>query len=316
MAYCIEPATFGSGNCREETLEGLLRASQFQTTSIPSAPAPHFTSSNNSSESADCTFLTDILGTEAFLEHPEVGYGTSRLDIDRSRYHHGREFSAECGCKLSVRAEENTALVGPQTQFGGTSSGEFAFLVSGNQRNRIFYTDDANVKLTHCMRRQCFNCKATETSTWRRSLLTAGKMVCNKCGLFERTHFVPRPERFPRRKTLASKSSRHSPLYSRKNSTIGGAVNHPYDDKYLTPRLLPAHFVDALDPTSGESAPQDMPRESAVASEASLSLSQVPSCYHIPEQPNLYHVDCQSLSSALSEAAIWMNPVDLPDMVC
>ena len=147
---------------------------------MPSAPPPHFLPRDNSSDSADGTFLTDILSTEAFLELP--GYGNSLLDTDRGRYHHhGRELSTECGCKFSACAEENTAFLGhppAQTQFHGTPNGEFAFLVPGNQRDQIFYTDDANVKLTDCMRRQCFNCKATETSTWRRSLLSAGKMVC------------------------------------------------------------------------------------------------------------------------------------------
>ncbi|KAH9973537.1 hypothetical protein BGW80DRAFT_1127739, partial [Lactifluus volemus] len=62
------------------------------------------------------------------------------------------------------------------------------------------YTDEANTKLSNRIRRQCFNCKAIETSTWRRSVLTTGKLLCNKCGLFERTHGIPRPKKFPRRR--------------------------------------------------------------------------------------------------------------------
>lgn len=136
--------------------------------------------------------------------------------------------------------------------------------------------------------------------------------VCNKCGLFERTHFIPRPKKFPRRKTLSSRSPKQSSVYSKKNSTIGGALRH---DSSLTPRLLPSHFIDVLDPTSRESAPQYLPRASAIDSDASLSLPQVPPCYRIPERPNLHHADHQSLSSAISEAAMWLNPVDLPDRV-
>ncbi|KAF8473679.1 hypothetical protein DFH94DRAFT_620391, partial [Russula ochroleuca] len=63
-----------------------------------------------------------------------------------------------------------------------------------------FYTDDAGLKLCDRIRRQCFNCRATATTTWRRSILNPGKLVCNKCGLFERTHAVPRPKTFPRRR--------------------------------------------------------------------------------------------------------------------
>lgn len=40
------------------------------------------------------------------------------------------------------------------------------------------YTDDARMKLGDGIRRQCFNCRATETTTWRRSMLSAGKLVC------------------------------------------------------------------------------------------------------------------------------------------
>lgn len=39
------------------------------------------------------------------------------------------------------------------------------------------YTDDARMKLGDGIRRQCFNCRATETTTWRRSILSQGKLV-------------------------------------------------------------------------------------------------------------------------------------------
>ncbi|KAJ7720530.1 hypothetical protein B0H16DRAFT_384166 [Mycena metata] len=58
----------------------------------------------------------------------------------------------------------------------------------------IVYTDDASTKPSDRVRRRCFNCCTTETATWRRSNLNPGKMLCNKCGLFERTHSRPRPE--------------------------------------------------------------------------------------------------------------------------
>ncbi|KAJ7744046.1 hypothetical protein DFH07DRAFT_717633, partial [Mycena maculata] len=60
----------------------------------------------------------------------------------------------------------------------------------------VVHTDDAGTKLSQTVRRRCFNCCTTETSTWRRSNLSPGKVLCNKCGLFERTHLRPRPEQF------------------------------------------------------------------------------------------------------------------------
>jgi hypothetical protein len=39
------------------------------------------------------------------------------------------------------------------------------------------YTDDVRMKLGDAIRRQCFNCRATQTTTWRRSTLSRGKLV-------------------------------------------------------------------------------------------------------------------------------------------
>ena len=123
----------------------------------------------------------DIPTAEAPLEHTGVGYGSLRCDLDRGHCHHGCEFfEPECGYKSGVLAMEDTVVVGHSTvpsQLVGNSRGEAANLVSGGRNDQIFYTEDANVRLTQRIRRQCFNCKTTETSTWRRSLLRTGKLV-------------------------------------------------------------------------------------------------------------------------------------------
>ncbi|KAJ7105376.1 hypothetical protein C8R44DRAFT_332339 [Mycena epipterygia] len=52
----------------------------------------------------------------------------------------------------------------------------------------------AAVPPTHVSDRlRCFNYCTTDTSAWRRYNLSPGKVLCNKCGLFERTHSRPRP---------------------------------------------------------------------------------------------------------------------------
>lgn len=60
----------------------------------------------------------------------------------------------------------------------------------------VQHTDDAASKETQFLRRRCNNCHTTEPPSWRRSTLNPGKIVCNKCGLYERTHLRPRPLRF------------------------------------------------------------------------------------------------------------------------
>ncbi|KAJ7177250.1 hypothetical protein C8R43DRAFT_507121 [Mycena crocata] len=56
----------------------------------------------------------------------------------------------------------------------------------------VKHTNDASMKAGDLLRRRCFNCCTTETATWRRSKLSAGKLLCNKCGIFERTHSLSR----------------------------------------------------------------------------------------------------------------------------
>lgn len=84
----------------------------------------------------------------------------------------------------------------------------------------ISFTTDATTKETATLRRKCFNCQIIEPPSWRRSTLAPGKIVssigdlecdkpntddlsrnvyvsfiqvCNRCGLYERTHSRPRP---------------------------------------------------------------------------------------------------------------------------
>ncbi|WWC70463.1 uncharacterized protein I206_104414 [Kwoniella pini CBS 10737] len=57
----------------------------------------------------------------------------------------------------------------------------------------VTYTTDAEVKQTPEIKRQCFNCTNKSPPSWRKSLLHPGKILCNKCGIFERTHHKPRP---------------------------------------------------------------------------------------------------------------------------
>ncbi|KDQ27209.1 hypothetical protein PLEOSDRAFT_168592 [Pleurotus ostreatus PC15] len=84
-----------------------------------------------------------------------------------------------------------------------SSQGRDSYLpypLPGQANMNIIHTDDAATKLSDRVRRRCFNCCTTDTSTWRRSNLSPGKVLCNKCGLFERTHSKPRPEQFPHKR--------------------------------------------------------------------------------------------------------------------
>ncbi|KAJ6585805.1 hypothetical protein B0H19DRAFT_926461 [Mycena capillaripes] len=108
----------------------------------------------------------------------------------------------------------------------------------GGPQIQVVHTDDAGTKLSNSVRRRCFNCCTTETSTWRRSNLSPGKVLCNKCGLFERTHSRPRPEQFPhKRGPLAASTLRaRSPQ---------GATNAQVSLPFLSPlhsRVIPTQY--------------------------------------------------------------------------
>ncbi|PPQ88286.1 hypothetical protein CVT26_011603, partial [Gymnopilus dilepis] len=106
----------------------------------------------------------------------------------------------------------------------------------------IVHTDDAATKLTDGIRRRCFNCCTTDTSTWRRSNLSPGKVLCNKCGLFERTHSRPRPEQFPHKRGPLSGTAlrgRTPPGQGAASTQLppisSGAASYQYHHQQITP---------------------------------------------------------------------------------
>ncbi|KAF8519830.1 hypothetical protein JB92DRAFT_2710148, partial [Gautieria morchelliformis] len=55
------------------------------------------------------------------------------------------------------------------------------------------YTDEVGIKESALLKRLCFNCRAVQAPSWRKSKLNVGKILCNKCGIYESTHMTPRP---------------------------------------------------------------------------------------------------------------------------
>ena len=97
---------------------------------------------------------------------------------DPADYRYGQDLSAHRrgydarvpGCPLSLTLTQSQSL----NDRGG-------MLEEPLPRFRAYgtiYTDDVRMKLGDGIRRQCFNCRTTDTKTWRRSKLSPGKMVC------------------------------------------------------------------------------------------------------------------------------------------
>ncbi|KAI0005122.1 hypothetical protein BJV74DRAFT_875658 [Russula compacta] len=97
----------------------------------------------------------------------------------------------------------------------------------------VQHTDDAASKETQYLRRRCFNCSQTEPPSWRRSTLNPGKIVCNKCGLYERTHLRPRPLRFDELRT-GNKSRKQSKSIS--GSSASKLIKKEVESQAMTRR--------------------------------------------------------------------------------
>ncbi|KAJ7468643.1 von Willebrand factor type A domain-containing protein [Mycena latifolia] len=57
----------------------------------------------------------------------------------------------------------------------------------------VQHCDDAASKETQYLRRKCSTCQKDDSPSWRRSSSDPTKIVCNKCGLLERTQLRARP---------------------------------------------------------------------------------------------------------------------------
>ncbi|KAI0291660.1 hypothetical protein B0F90DRAFT_1648502 [Multifurca ochricompacta] len=126
------------------------------------------------------------------------------------------------------------------SQVSGGGAHELAYHYPGQQQFNAIYTDDATTKLNDRIRRRCFNCCTTDTSTWRRSSLNPGKVLCNKCGLFERTHNRARPEQFPHKRGPLATSSlkvRPSPPQHSAVPPVSALPPHQYNHPSIAPLL-------------------------------------------------------------------------------
>jgi len=124
----------------------------------------------------------------------------------------------------AVKLEDHTPIILPSQSYMHPQQNPQLPLVAGYPVPHgipIQHTDDAASKETQYLRRRCYNCHTTEPPSWRRSTLTPGKIVCNKCGLYERTHLRPRPLRFDELRA-GNKSRKQSKVASPK-----GPKSHP-----------------------------------------------------------------------------------------
>jgi hypothetical protein len=273
------------------------------TSHSPVSSPPWDISSESSAESG---FVPDVPNAEPISD--QIGFGGMYYEhLQHGHYHPRWEFKfpdPRYGHSASSRTLEHSAdvRVVSSPQVVG-SRGEFTRPLSGPGGDEISYTEEANTKISNRLRRRCFNCKATETSTWRRSVLSPGKLLCNKCGLFERTHAIPRPKKFPRRRTHGSKVIRPPSHPNMRTLSGNGFINRHSKDTGSPSLPITTHLVHALDPVSGEIIPQHTPWNSPDSPDA--TPARVSRCYATTEQPAAYHSNGQFPPTTLA-GAIWI----------
>jgi hypothetical protein len=125
--------------------------------------------------------IVDISVARSNPEHPAYE-GTLN---DRNYYYHpsddyryGRDLPASTDGYDSRAPGYPIILALSPSQSSNGQDGTLDESLSRLRAYGTIYTDDARMKLGNGMRRQCFNCRATQTTTWRRSTLNSGKMVC------------------------------------------------------------------------------------------------------------------------------------------
>jgi len=312
MSYPSEPPTLVSRYTDGETarLEGRVCPSPILPITMASRSPVSSPSWDISSESsAESGFVPDAPTTAEPIPE-QIGFGGMYYDhVQNGHYQHRWEFSdSGHGHSAPPRILAHPAArgipVGPSPSHVVSARGEFTRPFPRPGNDEISFTDEANTKLSNRIRRRCFNCKATETSTWRRSVLSPGKLLCNKCGLFERTHAIPRPQKFPRRRTHNSKAVRTPPAHSDMRMPPGdGFVNRHSKDLHSPALPIATHLLHALDPISGEIFPQHVPWHSPDAADS--ASARVNRCHPPTEQPAMYHASGQ-LPPTVLPGALWI----------
>jgi hypothetical protein len=170
----------------------------------------------SSVSSAESGFVPDVPTAEPIPE--QIGFGGMYYDHSQHSHYHPRwEFkfpdpahghtSRSLEHSPDVHVMSSPQLVGSRGEFGTRTLSK----LGGDE---ISYTDEANSKISNRLRRRCFNCKAIETSTWRRSVLSPGKLVGHQGYSIERRVLTLFIHSYA---TSAGSSSARTPFHARRN---------------------------------------------------------------------------------------------------
>ena len=150
---------------------------------VPPLPIPQSSQSLLHSESSPWHIPSEtgsVLDVSTAGSNPRLAYTSVAHDYSRRGDHYyGWEFP-ELARGYETRVLDHPQAFGYPFASSQIITGPRGTLDQLFPRIRAYefvYTDDASMKLGNGVRRRCFNCRATETTTWRRSTISHGKLV-------------------------------------------------------------------------------------------------------------------------------------------
>lgn len=156
-----------------------LSVSSLDRSSV-SSPAPRRSPTDRPLDShsgySDAYYSQDQMARSRPYPHDPVrDSGRSHSYAYSSRPHPEHRYSHESHSYHVSSAYNSPSL--SHASAGTRDSPLLSYPLPGQNHYTIGYTDDAATKLSDRVRRRCFNCCTTDTSTWRRSNLSPGKVV-------------------------------------------------------------------------------------------------------------------------------------------
>nr|XP_031858038.1 uncharacterized protein CI109_006572 [Kwoniella shandongensis]KAA5525110.1 hypothetical protein CI109_006572 [Kwoniella shandongensis] len=130
----------------------------------------------------------------------------------------------------------------------------------------ITYTTDADVKQNALVKRRCFNCDQKDSPSWRKSREHPGRILCNRCGLYESQYGHDRPldlekhRRMSKMPTLYRKEVQGTSSKKTESTRPSSAqsINTDFRSKVTSPTFSPRPIAPAPLSSSYPSAPSPL----------------------------------------------------------
>ncbi|KAG2157664.1 uncharacterized protein EDB93DRAFT_805130 [Suillus bovinus] len=175
-----------------------LSVSSLDRSSV-SSPAPHRSPADRSVDShstySDAYYSQDQMAQQSRPYPHDPVQDSGKVSHSHSytpRPHPEHRYSHDSGSHPYHVSSYTSPALAHSAASSGRDNPQLSDPLPGQSHHAtIEYTDNVATKLSDRVRRRCFNCCTTGSLSWRRCKLNPGKVLCNKCGLLQRTLLPP-----------------------------------------------------------------------------------------------------------------------------